>query len=114
MYYILTVTKFFQSHGQRICQTDPILLLNIDETSSTCIKKYKVLVNQDFSFAPSVFDKDFSHATTILLFNVAGDSFEPFVILPNTNFDAFSSTRGRRLDEQKKYLSFFVFGLHIT
>ena len=67
--------------------------MNIDETSSTCIKKYKVLVNQDFSFAPSVFDKDFSHATTILLFNVAGDSYEPFVILPNTNFDAFSSTR---------------------
>lgn len=66
-------------------KNDPHLLWNRDEASSTCTKKFKVLINQGCRFATSVSDKDFSHITTILPFNTAGDSLEPFVILPNTN-----------------------------
>lgn len=83
---IIAVTKFFTMHGPKICQIDKRLLWNIDETSSACTKRFKVLINEGCHFAPSVIEKDYNHITAILPFNASGDRLEPFVILPNTNF----------------------------
>ncbi|KAK8889597.1 hypothetical protein M9Y10_034348 [Tritrichomonas musculus] len=98
---INTVSKFFSVHGPRICRIDKRLLWNIDETSSACTNKFKILVNEGCRFTPTVSDKDFNHITAILPFNANGDRLEPFVILRNilkcpqelNEFDSFLCTQ---------------------
>ena len=98
---INTVSKFFSVHGPRICRIDKRLLWNIDETSSACTNKFKILANEGCRFTPTVSDKDFNHITAILPFNANGDRLEPFVILRNilkclqelNEFDSFLCTQ---------------------
>lgn len=103
-------------HSQKICQIIKRLLWDIDETSSACTKRFKVLINEGCIFAPSVMVKNYNHITAILPFNASGNGLEPFVILPNTNFlppeldefEAFLHSE-KWLDEQKDFF-FFAFG----
>lgn len=113
---IVTVTNFFTKYGAKICNTDKRLLWNIDETSSSCSKKFKVLINQGCHFAPTVSDKDYTHITAILPFNAAGDRLNPFVILPSitqcppelNEFDAFLCTQKSGWMNKKIFLIFCI------
>lgn len=113
---VQTVARFFQKHGQLIARTDPRLLWNIDETSSQCTKKYKVLVNEGTHFYPISVEKDYSHVTAILPFNANGDRLEPFVILPNLSFlppelhefDAFLTSQKNGWMSKRLFLVFCV------
>ena len=63
MYRQLSV--FFQKHSQLISRTNPRLHWNIDETSSQCTRRYKVLVNEGTRFFLTSIEKDYNHVQSI-------------------------------------------------